>query len=697
MQDDLFDDGPVAGNLRIIEAVATSVSRGSYHDVFDGLSGHLRIITYSAGLRFIRTLLGRFDTIDIIIGSEKTLHKDIVAAHGIALMGQKAVEAGYQIRDAGDLAAAISKTYAKDDEFIRALTAGKVRFFVHKGSLSHDKLFLISPARGERATMCFRGSVNSTTQAFTSNEESLVIFRDALAISAAEQDWTRSHENSASLPTQYFSKAHDDDKGAQVAAFNVLFPESSFVPIPVREASATEIPEITVNVFGMPELPPDIRPVVRQMGSGKQKRLVMDTTPIKKPINTLPAVLSGDLTITGISARVSDNGRSFVLNQHVVSRAGLVRVSEDDARAHFSSLYSFMDNYRKNPGGDDASLKAIWCLAVWFFSTPFLSSTRIAALAEDLDPTRYPNHALVTGAAGIGKSSIGDVLATAVYGHAVHWGREGQKGMPPVKMAQEWRQGLGCYPLIIDDLRATQLGSETQFIRVVKDDNAELAPTYSSSNADADNIRDDVRRRSLVVPLRFGPRSRSRVTPEDDAVINRARRTGGVPFRHWHALHGAEVAGEIESMSVHRMSDLFGVISRTLRHEFLRLVPQSADSAWLSRVDQNDFYRVAHAQTFAELKRLVESPANLDRLFFRQAEGMKVLDVSFTEEHQQKDYAYLKKNLPGDVKMSDKSSMITINLSILAREHGWHVSEDKARMGFGKRVIRMEPLALRAG
>lgn len=149
-------------------------------------------------------------------------------------------------------------------------------------------------------------------------------------------------------------------------------------------------------------------------------------------------------------------------------------------------------------------------------------------------------------------------------------------------------------------------------------------------------------------------------------------------------------------MSVHRMSDLFGVVSRTLHEEFVHFVPGAADAGWLCRVDQNDFYRIAHAQTFAELKRLVEAPGNQERLTFRQMNGASVLDVSFTEEHQQKDYAYLKKNLPGDIKVSDKSSMITINLGILAREHGWHVSENKQYLGMGKRVIRMDPLALRA-
>lgn len=688
-QAEMFDAPPRADNIRIIRAMTSNVSRGGYDEVFSGLSGHLRVATYSAGLLFIKDLIKRFDTIDVILGSEKTLTQEIVMANGLTLVGNKVADAGYQIDNMGGLCCALSKTLRKDEMFMTAVMEARVTFRINRPSLSHDKLFIVSETRGGLPSTVIRGSANLTRAAFNHNQETVIMFDDAAGCVAAAEDWERAMECSVSLPADFFRMAEPDEV-VRTEAMRFLFPDAKLIPLePLRGALAEDVPEITREIFVMPEVSEGNRPPVRYVGPSKASRPVMDLSAISSGVPfKLPVKASPDPEINEMNAFSTDEGRTLNVCSKIVSRAGMIRIGDEQAQAQYSALYEFLSNYMRNPSSTFESQSAVWALTTWFFSTPFLGHARTNARRNDIDVSRYPNHALVTGGAGIGKTTLGDVMIGAVYGRVV---RIKQKGLPSISLVKTIRPLLGCYPFIFDDVGARDLGQANRFVSVVKDDDEDLGPTFSSSNEDADQIKDDVRRRCVLVPLGFSQRSQSQITPQDDQIARRARNTGGIPFRHWHERHGEEVAQCLDLLNRSAAAPLFETISETLGYEFRRLVPESRNAAWIKRLTRRDFHRLAHAQTFDSLKRLLTIPTNISRFRFYADAGIRKMDIGFSGPNDQRDYNYFRKNLPGDVRVSDKSSTITLNLDILKDEHGWDVRESRALLGMGRKGIEMIP------
>ena len=145
-----------APQLNIVHANYVSSSQATLNDLILGYE-RLRVLTYSSSITLINHVAELVDDLEVIFGREDIIYR---IAHYIA----------YQDK----LIRELKHEFSGNDYIRQKIDVGKLRLYVVKGTVSHEKLFLLEGTAGTRV---ISGSANFSERAFSGNQnESFICF-----------------------------------------------------------------------------------------------------------------------------------------------------------------------------------------------------------------------------------------------------------------------------------------------------------------------------------------------------------------------------------------------------------------------------------------------------------------------------------------------------------------------------------------
>jgi hypothetical protein len=147
--EDLFAETPQPGQkpLTVFQAELLGRDKATWPEMFTGFDT-LKAITFSSSLEFLLSLTATFTDMEVIFGSESILSKE----HLVLTHASQTVQ-GYGFADAladqKALIEALGRLLGRTGEaLLDRITAGSLRFRLLRGKPSHEKLYLLSGARG---------------------------------------------------------------------------------------------------------------------------------------------------------------------------------------------------------------------------------------------------------------------------------------------------------------------------------------------------------------------------------------------------------------------------------------------------------------------------------------------------------------------------------------------------------------------
>jgi len=149
-----------SGKLDIVYVKYVDVKSMTWEDLFDGYD-YLHAITYSSGIDFICKLLKKFETAEIIFGSDDILSysmKEIMA---------------FQLKTIERLRDRMSKNKI---DLVSRIEDGSLRLLVAQKQLSHEKIYLLQSKDGKKRVIM--GSANMSQSAFSGWQRENICYMD---------------------------------------------------------------------------------------------------------------------------------------------------------------------------------------------------------------------------------------------------------------------------------------------------------------------------------------------------------------------------------------------------------------------------------------------------------------------------------------------------------------------------------------
>ena len=137
-----------SGKIDVVKMNYIGAETVEWQELFDGFSS-LKAITYSSGINFIAKLTDMFMDSEIIFGCEAVMSYSL---QEIMAFQNQLIE---RIRNAPNKA---------KDKLLYMIDGGKVRLYVARAQLSHEKIYLLSSKDGRKRVVM--GSANMSYNAF---------------------------------------------------------------------------------------------------------------------------------------------------------------------------------------------------------------------------------------------------------------------------------------------------------------------------------------------------------------------------------------------------------------------------------------------------------------------------------------------------------------------------------------------------
>lgn len=130
--------------LDVVEMGYKQAHTVTWQELFEGFDT-IHAITFSSGLNFVYQLLDMFDHTEIIFGCEHILSSSM---NQIIAYQDKLIE---RMRE---------QSSEKMNDLLARMDKGEVRFYVSRGTVSHEKLYLLETADGrKRCNMQMRAKI----------------------------------------------------------------------------------------------------------------------------------------------------------------------------------------------------------------------------------------------------------------------------------------------------------------------------------------------------------------------------------------------------------------------------------------------------------------------------------------------------------------------------------------------------------
>lgn len=674
MQKDLFGNTPTFANLRILKCQAVEPLAMTEADLFETGHRRLRVLTYSASLPFLEAIAPRFAEIDVILGSEKVVSRQFAELAGhTRSQEQRGADAE---TDLGALGAHVSNYVKRHDALFRRVMDGSLRIYVNKGTMSHDKVFIMSD--GDKPHRVFQGSANMTLGGFLHNLESGVLFcGDEVAFRDAVSRFEGVLGNCAKLSTVLF-----EDKTSETvpkAVIEDIFEEIGANATVYFQQADVGDPDITMRILRMPEVT-----VKTERGERTTKvtkdGIYISRKAMNRTVETLPALAKQPLEEGTIEVESLRGGREIRVAKDLWSAGGEFTDNAKMAQNDAKKLLAFLDNYTNFPYAKPEAPLDFWCAMIWFFSTPFIPHMRARMRANGLGVWKYPNHFIMLGGHNLGKTTFSEIALKTLYGHAALTSQMGKKAY-----RQAVRSQIGVYPYVMDDVKNSDFKSAHMFPDMVKSElHEDLAPTFTSSNGDAVGVPPDVRKRAMTIWLPFSPIPEER---RNDQLAAAAKTIRGDLFRYWHSRHAESIAALQDDINPRvgetRSPDLLFEVGRSLTREVNALCPEFASRPWLRAPSTREMTYLCFRPFVDTLKRFIrESP---DKVVL--AEGDHGMELRLDPSDNKRTQDFFKSMSPDSAVIASPMNTIIYSVDVLREDYGITVTLDRGWTGMGKGKI----------
>ena len=574
----LFGDSSVddSRKLSVVRARFEGHEERSFEDLISG-SSSMRVLTYSNSLSMLAKTAALVDDLEIIFGRE-----DIVGA----------AEKLYWYQD--ELLKAVREEVRTADPLREKVAAGKVRLFVVKDLISHEKLFLLDGEDGAKRVLT--GSANLSERAFSGKQnEGITLYEN----DGAWEHYERHYERIKSLSALGVPKKA------------LLSEELAVEDLPAfsNEALNGGSPIVAVE-DGAP-------------ANGIVHKVVSSQTP--KHFEGLAGVVSKSKGYARFDRKartaavdyVKSNRRtegsnpdeylSLDLRSRTADLSGKrldLQPSGEEVASDVRALAEYFEGFSLFRGEKEKLARDYFAFWSWLWFGPFLCDLRNAARAGhgDVhgDVHDYPIFGILYGKSNCGKSELVDTLLRSMFGRAGTTPTEWFTRNKVVNLMEENRR----HPLVFDDLERKRYTDYA--VSLIKDDHIRLAeypPVVLSMNAAQDTFETEVRKRSFVI---YTGASLPDDAPESRDLSRNVKRLKG---NLGTALYREYLRRVLDSLRKPGDSpvDFLALSSRTIRDLISEHLPEgSSPPEWCEPTSMDAHRRGRHDKVREDLRRSLE-------------------------------------------------------------------------------------------
>ena len=477
-QESLFENG--SSKIDVVKLHFGGAESYEWKELFSGFD-EIRAITFSSGLSFIDQLLQLFEYAEIIFGCEDVM--------SYSLQEIMAFQNGVLER--------IRKNSTIKERFLDRLNQGKLRFFVAKSQLSHEKIYLLSAKDGRKRVVT--GSANMSFNAFGGRQRENICCIDG----EEAYDWYFSvyaslKENSTNEISHNAIMVADLEDHLDDLPISETIKAKKAIVVEQIEHNNNDI-EFSLNIRNSAkQLQPFMPKIEKKTGITvitpesilKVKRHVQEDAVQKRELRSeYPA-----LEINVSKATATLNGKPLDLSP-----------SKDDVEKDVRLFLKYMDGYSRFHGDYVGMQYRYFEFANWFFCSPFMATMRDMAARFDQNRLPYPVFGLVYGQSKAGKTSFLETLLKMMIG---------QKPKIPAQdftrsSIENLKRTVKGAPIIVDDMVNTRFNQHA--IETIKTDDFGISDhmtNYSavviSANEDVKAVSPEVIRRTVICRVEAG-------------------------------------------------------------------------------------------------------------------------------------------------------------------------------------------------
>lgn len=489
MQQQLFGDaepdqgtlfGSGGSRIDVVKMSYAGAESLEWQDLFRGFTT-LKAITYSSGVNFVGKLLDLFENAEIIFGCEAVMSYTF---QEIMAFQNKVIER-------------IRKSSGVKDKILNRIDSGEVKFYVARGQLSHEKIYLLSSEGGQKRVVM--GSANMSYNAFSGHQRENICYIDG----EDAYNWYLDVFDS-------LKEASTDEISHKALLDSDLEENVDLLPISetVKVKRALVIEPIKGNkddvefILDTHNLAAKIAPILPKADK-KSGRLTISPDIVTKIRRHLCEEKVKEreqrseypqLVVNALDGTAELNGKRIDLNP-----------KSEDISKDVTLFLKYMDGYSRFHGDYTGMQYRYFEFANWFFCSPFMAIMRDMAERFDQNRLPYPVFGLVYGQSKAGKTSFLETLLKMMIGQkpkiAAHeFTRSSIEGL---------KRTVQGAPIIVDDMVNTRFNQHA--IETIKTDDfgiSEHLTNYSavviSANEDVKAVSPEVIRRTVICRVEAG-------------------------------------------------------------------------------------------------------------------------------------------------------------------------------------------------
>jgi len=475
------DTRSVSQSIDVVKLDYICAEKTSWQELFSGYDS-LHAITFSSGIAFVYKLLEMFDHAEIIFGCEDVMSytlQEIMAYQG------KLIE---KLRE---------KSGSAKDKLIERLEDGSVHFYVARGQLSHEKIYLLSATDGRKRVIM--GSANMSYNAFSGKQRENISVIDG----DAAYDWYYDcfkglQENSSDdISHKAFIAADLEDNIDDLPIAKTVRAKKVVTIEPITENKETV--EFILDVRNIAaKLKPNMPKAEKKTG----KILLTSDNIIKIRKNVQSESIKEKEQRQEYPQLVVDvDSSNVILNDESLD----LQPSLEEIKNDVNLFLYYMEGYSKFHGDTTGMQYRYFEFANWFFCSPFMAVMRDYAARFDQNKLPYPVFGLVYGQSKAGKTSFLETLLKMMIGQkpkisAPDFTRTAIENLKSVVKGA---------PIIVDDLTNTRFNQHA--IETIKNDDfgfkdhlINYSAVVISANEDVKAVAPEVIRRTVICRVEAG-------------------------------------------------------------------------------------------------------------------------------------------------------------------------------------------------
>lgn len=414
--------------IDVVNLTFESAVSMNWTELFSGFDS-ICAITFSSGVGFMYKLLDMFETAEVIFGCEDVMSNTV---QEIMAYQNRLIE---RMRD---------ELSDKKQAMLARIDSGEVRFYVSRGKISHEKMYLLSSRDGRKRVIT--GSANMSYNAFSgAQRENICCIDGERAYDWYFESFSRLKSESSDEITHKAIDIADISENIDELPISQTIKVNKVVEI-VPDRDNDENVEFSLDTRNLanrltPLMPKADRKTGRILVSSdmitKLRRQLRDDEIKKKEQESVYP----RLVIDTDTAKVTLNDSLLDLNP-----------PENEVARDVRLFIRYMDGYSQFHGNFTDMQQRYFEFANWFFCSPFMAKMRDMAARFDQNRLPYPVFGLIYGQSKAGKTSFLETLLKMMIGQ--------KPKIPAQEFTRSSIEGLkhkveGC-PIIVDDMVNTR-------------------------------------------------------------------------------------------------------------------------------------------------------------------------------------------------------------------------------------------------